>query len=204
MLGKTKILNASIDQNGLARWTQIDYYNKMIPKDVVSNLRICSGTYKSGEICKIDDLSKPLIINASLELSGLNVDLSGKRIRFNVSCGKEFIVKQSALQVWREGKLSIKTMNMFFSSKDQNVVVAECSITNELPKIKKAELILGEYSKTVDLENGKAFLKINQTELTLQGQNIDGKNVICEMQQKLVHQFSKFFYLRLIFRKMET
>jgi hypothetical protein len=203
LLGKTKILNASIDQNGLPNVTQIDYDNKMIPKEVVSNLRNYSGTYESGEICKIDDFSKPLIINASLELSGLNVDLSGKRIRFNVSCGKEFIVKQSALQVWREGTLSIKEIKMSFSSKDQNVVVAECSITNELPKIKKAKLILGKYSKTVDLENGKALLKMNQTELTLQGQNINGKNVICKMQQKLVHQFSKFFYLKLIFRKME-
>ena len=204
LLGKTKILNASFDQNGLPSSTQIDYDNKMIPKEVVSNLRICNGTYKSGESCKIDDFSKPLIINVTLELSGLNVTLSGKRIRFNVSCGKEFIVKQSALQVWRNGTLNITEMDMSFSSKDQNVVVAECSISHELPKIKKAELILGKYCKTVDLENGKAILKMNNTELTLQGQNINGKNVICKMQQKLVHQFSKFFNLKLIFRKMET
>ena len=110
MLGKTKILNASINMDGLPRWAQMDDDNQVIPKDVVSNFRFCSGIQKSEDICKFDDLSKPLIIKTDLELSGLIVDLSGKRIRFNVSCGDEFIVKQSALQVWREGKLSIKKM----------------------------------------------------------------------------------------------
>ena len=70
----------SIDQDGLANVKQIDYDNKVIPKEVVSNFLLsnCSGNDKSGNICKVNDSSKPLIINANLELGNLTVDLSGK------------------------------------------------------------------------------------------------------------------------------
>lgn len=87
-----------------------------------------------------------------------------------------------------------KEVNMFFSAKDKNVVIAECSITDELPKIKKAHLILGNFSQTVDLQNGKAVLKMNETELMGQGENINGKNVVCKMQQKMVQKFARIFY----------
>ena len=76
---------------------------------------------------------------------------------------------------------------------EKDVVIAECSITKELPKIKKADLILGEFSKTVDLENGKAVLRMNKTELTLQGKKMNGKNLICKMHQKLVQRIAQIF-----------
>ena len=79
-----------------------------------------------------------------------------------------------------------KDINMSIPTIEKDVVIAECSITDELPKIKKADLILGEFSKTVDLENGKAVLRMSKTELTLQGKKMNGKNLICEMHQKLV------------------
>ena len=79
---------------------------------------------------------------------------------------------------------------MSFSAGDSNVTIAECSMKNEFPKVKKANFAVGSFSKTVNLENGTAILKGNKNELggffSIHGKDINGRQITCEMHHKLV------------------
>ena len=100
------VLKGKVEANGGGQSIKMNYDEENLPKDIALNFRNCVGNTK--------DNSRPCNvtrqIEGALEINDLTVDMSGKIVLINVSCGNDYILKQSILQVWKEGAISIKKM----------------------------------------------------------------------------------------------
>ncbi|CAG5097398.1 Oidioi.mRNA.OKI2018_I69.XSR.g15059.t1.cds [Oikopleura dioica] len=148
---RIKVLQGKVEVNGEPLWKKMRYDGEILPKEIALKFQHCLGNKKNNSACRLSNT--PRRIEGALEIDDLTVDMSGKIVLINVSCGNDYILKQSILQV------------------------------------KKANFAVGSFSKTVDLENGTAILKVNKNELggffSSHGKDINGRQIACEMHHKL-------------------
>ena len=105
---RIKVLQGKVEINGEALWKKMRYDGEILPKEIALKFQHCLGNTKNNSACRLSNT--PRRIEGALEIDDLTVDMSGKIVLINVSCGNDYILKQSILQVWKEGVISIKKM----------------------------------------------------------------------------------------------